>query len=111
MLAERLGGLAPALAQAVVLARQAPGARLQRRGPHHQGDPVSWGGGERSAFPPEARGAVGAARGSGGDSPLHAGSGRLCRPHCLEIQSRYVATSSVTLMILPRMLRGEERVN
>lgn len=41
--------------------------------------------------------------------PLHEGSGLCCRPHCLEIQSLYVATSSVTLIILPNMLHGFER--
>lgn len=36
--------------------------------------------------------------------PLHDGSGLFCKPHCLDIQSLYVATSSVTLIILPNML-------
>lgn len=47
--------------------------------------------------------------------PLHEGSGLFCKPHCFEIQSLYVATSSVTLIILPSMLhmfkeKGEEGV-
>lgn len=36
--------------------------------------------------------------------PLHEGSGLFCKPHCFDIQSLYVATSSVTLIILPNML-------
>lgn len=39
------------------------------------------------------------------NSPLHEDSVLLCIPHCLDIQSLYVATSCVTLIILPNILQ------
>lgn len=87
MFAERLCGLAPAFPEGVALAREAPVTFLQLRGLHHQGDAVSCEGrgGETCLPRVTPRGtAVATAR----DSPLHEGSGRLGKPHCLEIQSR-----------------------
>lgn len=43
------------------------------------------------------------------NSPLHEDSVLLCIPHCLDIQSLYVATSCVTLIIRPNILQTRKK--